>query len=564
MGNIEYRRYVELLPGGELAATGNLKAVLYIEFSAFSDRPGEELAHAFSRMEPMVARPAGVQGDPVAHGCDGDAQGVETAQGGGAAAARAAGLAQAGDFRGGQRRSRRASGRVCPGVQEDRRQAPDARGVLGPRQRGRAARAPDDRPARRGRSPSHAGDRRRGRRSGPRLRGDHVRGARGRARARAAAGAVLRARADGGVRRTEAALRPGGDPEPRQHRRGRGGGDDHGEPASGRREAGGRGGDEHVLRFDDQHGLVGAAEMCNGAGVCRKRSGGTMCPSYMATMDERHATRGRANALRLAITGQVSRDAGSGEPSWGDPETIKTLAWCLSCKACKSECPTNVDISRLKAEYTAQRYKQRGGAPLDALLTGHVRFLNRLGSLTPRTANWVNSLRPGAGAAGPGDEDGAGAHAAALRAVAVFMAAVAPQDARGAGGGAACGPVRRLLHGVQRAADRGGGGAGAREARGECRAAPQGGRGRLRRRVLRPPDDLGGDARGCDHDGGRDAGVAARRRGRPGGRGRPRVRAFLSLGVHGRLDATETALPAVACASNWRGRRCWWSSTWGA
>ncbi|QOJ00756.1 MAG: FAD-binding protein [Phycisphaeraceae bacterium] len=143
------------------------------------------------------------------------------------------------------------------------------------------------------------------------------------------------------------------------------------------------------FRYDDQHGFDGAVEMCNGAGVCRKKQGGTMCPSYQATLDERHSTRGRGNALRLAITGQ-SVPGGS---VWNDPETLATLNLCLSCKACKTECPSNVDISRLKAEYVAQGYRERGGPPLSARLFGHVRALNRLGSLTPGVATWMNRTR---------------------------------------------------------------------------------------------------------------------------------------------------------------------------
>jgi len=141
--------------------------------------------------------------------------------------------------------------------------------------------------------------------------------------------------------------------------------------------------------YEDQHGFEGAVEMCNGAGVCRKKSGGTMCPSYMGTLDERHSTRGRGNALRLAITGQLDKQA-----TWTDPETIATLNLCLSCKACKTECPSNVDIARLKAEYTAQRYKATGRIPLKALAFGHIRLLNQLGSIAPAVANWVNTLKP--------------------------------------------------------------------------------------------------------------------------------------------------------------------------
>ncbi len=144
--------------------------------------------------------------------------------------------------------------------------------------------------------------------------------------------------------------------------------------------------------YSDSEGFGHAVEQCNGAGVCRKR-GGVMCPSYQGTLDERHSTRGRGNALRLAITGQLGGSPGL--PAWDDPETIATLDLCLSCKACKSECPSNVDIARLKAEYTAQRYRQTGSIPLAARATGHVRVLNRLGALAPGLANAVNRSKPG-------------------------------------------------------------------------------------------------------------------------------------------------------------------------
>ncbi|MCB9848457.1 MAG: FAD-binding protein [Phycisphaeraceae bacterium] len=136
--------------------------------------------------------------------------------------------------------------------------------------------------------------------------------------------------------------------------------------------------------FSDQHGLTGAVEQCNGSGVCRKKRGATMCPSYMATLDERHSTRGRANALRLAITGQFGQ---SGDGVWSDAQTLRTLDWCLSCKACKAECPSNVDVARLKSEYLAQRNRARGGAPLKDRMIANVRTVNRLGSMAPALAN---------------------------------------------------------------------------------------------------------------------------------------------------------------------------------
>ncbi len=141
------------------------------------------------------------------------------------------------------------------------------------------------------------------------------------------------------------------------------------------------------FEYTDQEGFRIAVETCSGAGVCRKTAGGTMCPSYRATLDERHSTRGRANALRLAISGQL-------QSAWNDPDTFETLSLCLSCKACKSECPSNVDVARLKAEYTAQGYREKGHVPLQAKTFGHIRTLNQIGSLLPGVANWLNSLRP--------------------------------------------------------------------------------------------------------------------------------------------------------------------------
>src|SRR5205085_6488065 len=86
----------------------------------------------------------------------------------------------------------------------------------------------------------------------------------------------------------------------------------------------------------------------------RKRRGGTMCPSFQATREEEHSTRGRANALRLALTGQM------GFGGLTDPALKEVLDLCLECKACKSECPTNVDMARLKAEFLHQYYRKHG------------------------------------------------------------------------------------------------------------------------------------------------------------------------------------------------------------
>ncbi len=145
------------------------------------------------------------------------------------------------------------------------------------------------------------------------------------------------------------------------------------------------------FRYDREGGFGHAIEQCNGAGICRRMSPGAMCPSYRATLDERHATRGRGNALRLAITGQF----GEGAPSWRDPETLETLRLCLSCKACKSECPSNVDIAKLKAEYLAHSYRESGGVPFKAKFFGRVRRASRAGSALWPLANAVLRSRLG-------------------------------------------------------------------------------------------------------------------------------------------------------------------------
>lgn len=145
--------------------------------------------------------------------------------------------------------------------------------------------------------------------------------------------------------------------------------------------------------FADQGGLMHAAEMCNGAGVCRKKQGGTMCPSYMALLDERHATRGRGNALRLAMTGQT-RPGGEDRAAWGDPDTLETLNLCLSCKACKTECPSNVDIARLKAEYLHQTHRASGRVPLQSRVFGSIHWFNRLAGRTPGLVNAMNRTAP--------------------------------------------------------------------------------------------------------------------------------------------------------------------------
>lgn len=112
-----------------------------------------------------------------------------------------------------------------------------------------------------------------------------------------------------------------------------------------------------ALDWSDWGGFGPAVEMCNSNGTCRKLAGGAMCPSYRVTKDEQHLTRGRANSLRLAISGQLGTDA------FTSPEMKRTLDLCVSCKACRRECPTGVDMAKMKIEFL-HHYHARHGLPL--------------------------------------------------------------------------------------------------------------------------------------------------------------------------------------------------------
>src|SRR4051794_38672968 len=127
-------------------------------------------------------------------------------------------------------------------------------------------------------------------------------------------------------------------------------------------------------------GFQGAIEMCNNNGACRKLEGGVMCPSYRVTRDEKHVTRGRANTLRLAISGQLGPDALASD---GMMETLKL---CVSCKACRHECPTGVDIAKMKIEVLAARVQKHGLSLGDRL----VGYLPRYAGLAARFAPLAN------------------------------------------------------------------------------------------------------------------------------------------------------------------------------
>jgi Fe-S oxidoreductase len=142
-----------------------------------------------------------------------------------------------------------------------------------------------------------------------------------------------------------------------------------------------------LYHYRDQIDFHTAVHQCSGIGACRKMSGGTMCPSYMVTREETHTTRGRANALRLAMSGQLSGQGLS------DPALKETLDLCVSCKACKAECPSSVDMARLKSEVLQMQYHTQGISFRDRLICNSATMAKRLcGPLAPM----VNTIQSSA------------------------------------------------------------------------------------------------------------------------------------------------------------------------
>jgi FAD/FMN-containing dehydrogenase/Fe-S oxidoreductase len=143
-----------------------------------------------------------------------------------------------------------------------------------------------------------------------------------------------------------------------------------------------------ALDWSEWGGFDRAIEMCNNNGHCRKFDAGTMCPSYRATRDEVHTTRGRANTLRLALSGQLGPDAFTSQ------EMYDALELCVSCKGCRRECPTGVDMAKMKVEFL-HHYRARHGLPLRDRV---VAYLPRYAALAARAAplsNWLQGLSRG-------------------------------------------------------------------------------------------------------------------------------------------------------------------------
>ena len=141
-----------------------------------------------------------------------------------------------------------------------------------------------------------------------------------------------------------------------------------------------------TLDFSAYGGMAGLAGMCSGVGQCRQRLVGTMCPSYMATGDETHTTRARANAMRIALS---NRDLLDG---LADPALDEVFDLCLSCKACQAECPTGTDVARLKAEWLAHRNRTRGVPRRSRLIAKSVELAG-WGSAFAPLANMVMQSR---------------------------------------------------------------------------------------------------------------------------------------------------------------------------
>ena len=138
-------------------------------------------------------------------------------------------------------------------------------------------------------------------------------------------------------------------------------------------------------------GLLSAVEMCNNNGTCRKLDPGVMCPSYRATRNERDATRGRANTLRLALTGQLGQEALL--DALASDDIADALSLCVSCKACKRECPTGVDMARMKIEAAAARAERRGVRARDRLIASLPHLAPAAARLAP-LANLRDRLPP--------------------------------------------------------------------------------------------------------------------------------------------------------------------------
>ena len=233
---------------------------------------------------------------------------------------------------------------------------------------------------------------------------------------------------------------------------------------------------ETKLDFSRDGGITQAVEMCSGLGACRNTLGGTMCPSYMATREEEHSTRGRANALRAVLSGMLPPE------EFTSDRMRQVMDLCLECKACKSECPSQVDMAKLKYEFL-DAYHTKHGYPLRSKLFANIGSLSKLGSAFVELG-----CRLSAHSVGDGPLHGRGPAEALAGVRRAHLPAAVPQSQRSlrqANSGSR-GTLQRHVHELQLPEYRNGGHASA-------------GAGRIRRgsggsQVLRPPHDLQGHA----------------------------------------------------------------------
>jgi Fe-S oxidoreductase len=141
----------------------------------------------------------------------------------------------------------------------------------------------------------------------------------------------------------------------------------------------------HFKFIEDGGSFANAAARCIGVGACRKLDSGSMCPSYMVTLEEEHSTRGRAHMLFEVLQGEVI------DGSWKNEQVKQALDLCLACKACKSECPANVDLATYKAEFLSHYYEDKR-RPLHAYAFGMIDRWAKLGSHAPRLANFMSTV----------------------------------------------------------------------------------------------------------------------------------------------------------------------------
>ena len=147
---------------------------------------------------------------------------------------------------------------------------------------------------------------------------------------------------------------------------------------------------ETIFHYRQDESFEDSVHMCSGVGECRKLLGGTMCPSFKATRDEIHSTRGRANALRLAMSGQLQQE----EKGLTNEQVINALDLCLSCKACKSECPSNVDMAKLKSEVWQQKYDKNGISMRERFIRDSSLFAQRFSGFAAEFINTIQKSYP--------------------------------------------------------------------------------------------------------------------------------------------------------------------------